>query len=836
MKKARVFALALILGQIGAQAAYAGVGLDQIIAEQQIKHDFAAPVRVTATPTNGQSLVFNSTSGTWVAGAAAAGPTTSNWSTVLTNGSGTLGQKPSITAGDYIIFGNSAGASVSGANTGRMIYDSGSQTFKVSMNGAAYVSISTGAATLQAAYTAGGAGGGAVATDATGGPLAITNPNGANQAGITVTQNNVGSPAISILGVSSTGIATPYAHNNGGELGLGGSGIAGSLQVLVSTGGARGVVLNATGQAVATNSDNGLIYVASCAGTPTSVPAAYVGAAPIVIDSTNNLLYFYAGGAWRSSATSTPVLSSVLVAGNTTGARDISVTNGQKISYAIGGAYTAIAPEVLGPTDQDMILAAASAGASSAGRNARLVGGPGGATAGYGGASYVQGGAGTGVSGGGGLAAALGGDASAQTNLLAGGVLLDTGQCTGNQGSQSFITFKVSPGAAGAAAGAALIPSVSVARFAGVQNQVSASNWDLFLINPAWADGGVTSSGTYRTLTISPTINDTAASRTGHYEALSVNVSETSSPTGTNYLAAFRSGTTGATDRVLLYPSGQADFLSNGVAAGTNKVFVHLNLPYASTGLPTSTGGYLDIGRPSDGVGTFFASTTGDSGAGYAYDGVWAIQGGTGGVANGSRMRLGSDGGFAFNANISNASLFGTTRPSADWFFSFDGLGLQIKSTGAIGASSTTDAAAAPDTYLSRSAAGVWSFDSSTIGNGSGSATGANLTATTKVTTGAFYPAVKTITSADSPYSVAAADYAILCDCTGGAITVTIPAASSNRKRQLVVKAIVVSGGNVTIARTGSDTFDGATSLTESVRYASYTLQAPDSGADWAIE
>lgn len=53
--------------------------------------------------------------------------------------------------------------------------------------------------------------------------------------------------------------------------------------------------------AIATNATNGFLYVAGCAGTPTGVPTTYTGRVPIVVDTTNNRLYFYSGGSWRNA-------------------------------------------------------------------------------------------------------------------------------------------------------------------------------------------------------------------------------------------------------------------------------------------------------------------------------------------------------------------------------------------------------------------------------------------------------------------------------------------------------------------------------------------------------
>ena len=59
------------------------------------------------------------------------------------------------------------------------------------------------------------------------------------------------------------------------------------------------VVVNTA--AIATNATNGFLYVPSCAGTPTGVPTTFTGRVPIVVDTTNNKLYFYSGAAWRDA-------------------------------------------------------------------------------------------------------------------------------------------------------------------------------------------------------------------------------------------------------------------------------------------------------------------------------------------------------------------------------------------------------------------------------------------------------------------------------------------------------------------------------------------------------
>jgi hypothetical protein len=53
--------------------------------------------------------------------------------------------------------------------------------------------------------------------------------------------------------------------------------------------------------ALATTATNGFLYVPTCAGTPTGVPTSITGMAPIVVNTTNNKLYFYSGGSWRDA-------------------------------------------------------------------------------------------------------------------------------------------------------------------------------------------------------------------------------------------------------------------------------------------------------------------------------------------------------------------------------------------------------------------------------------------------------------------------------------------------------------------------------------------------------
>ena len=59
--------------------------------------------------------------------------------------------------------------------------------------------------------------------------------------------------------------------------------------------------LGSGGTALATTATTGFAFIPSCAGVPTGVPVAQAGLVPMVIDSTDNRLYFYSGGAWRNA-------------------------------------------------------------------------------------------------------------------------------------------------------------------------------------------------------------------------------------------------------------------------------------------------------------------------------------------------------------------------------------------------------------------------------------------------------------------------------------------------------------------------------------------------------
>jgi hypothetical protein len=65
------------------------------------------------------------------------------------------------------------------------------------------------------------------------------------------------------------------------------------------TGTATGSVAIGTPGTISTTATDGFPYFPTCAGVPTGTPTTIGGMSPVVIDSTNNKMYFYSGGAWR---------------------------------------------------------------------------------------------------------------------------------------------------------------------------------------------------------------------------------------------------------------------------------------------------------------------------------------------------------------------------------------------------------------------------------------------------------------------------------------------------------------------------------------------------------
>jgi hypothetical protein len=83
--------------------------------------------------------------------------------------------------------------------------------------------------------------------------------------------------------------------------------VTGDSVTIRTTGAASRLTIDSNGSttigvaSLATTAVDGFLYVPTCAGTPTGTPTAKSGYAPIVVDTTNNKLYFYSTGVWRDA-------------------------------------------------------------------------------------------------------------------------------------------------------------------------------------------------------------------------------------------------------------------------------------------------------------------------------------------------------------------------------------------------------------------------------------------------------------------------------------------------------------------------------------------------------
>jgi hypothetical protein len=108
------------------------------------------------------------------------------------------------------------------------------------------------------------------------------------------------------------------------------------------------------------------------------------------------------------------------------------------------------------------------------------------------------------------------------------------------------------------------------------------------------------------------------------------------------------------------------------------------------------------------------------------------------------------------------------------------------------------------------------------------------LTNCTGLPSNSVIHAIKTITSVDSPYTVLATDETILCDCTGGAITVNLIASATAINQQFHVKKIDGTSNTLTVDGSGAETIDGDTTYVLGVKYESITLHC-DGTEYWVL-
>ena len=91
---------------------------------------------------------------------------------------------------------------------------------------------------------------------------------------------------------------------------------------------------------------------------------------------------------------------------------------------------------------------------------------------------------------------------------------------------------------------------------------------------------------------------------------------------------------------------------------------------------------------------------------------------------------------------------------------------------------------------------------------------------------------VKTV-SKTADYTATASDYIILVDSSGGAVTITLPAASGVPGRAYEIKKTDSSGNGVIIDANASETIDGALTVTTTTQYQSFSIVCD--GSNWLI-
>ena len=100
-------------------------------------------------------------------------------------------------------------------------------------------------------------------------------------------------------------------------------------------------------------------------------------------------------------------------------------------------------------------------------------------------------------------------------------------------------------------------------------------------------------------------------------------------------------------------------------------------------------------------------------------------------------------------------------------------------------------------------------------------------------TTGPPATAYLTVVTITGNTTLDADDTVVLCDASGGAFTVTLPAAAANETKRYFIKKIDSTSNAVTIDANGSETIDGQTTQVITIQYNS--PQIVSDGAQWWI-
>lgn len=92
---------------------------------------------------------------------------------------------------------------------------------------------------------------------------------------------------------------------------------------------------------------------------------------------------------------------------------------------------------------------------------------------------------------------------------------------------------------------------------------------------------------------------------------------------------------------------------------------------------------------------------------------------------------------------------------------------------------------------------------------------------------------VRDVTTITGNTTLTTANDVVLCDCSGGAITVTLPAAATRTGKMFDIKKIDSSGNAATIDGNGSETIDDVTTKILASQYNSVTVMSD--GSEWWV-
>ena len=83
-------------------------------------------------------------------------------------------------------------------------------------------------------------------------------------------------------------------------------------------------------------------------------------------------------------------------------------------------------------------------------------------------------------------------------------------------------------------------------------------------------------------------------------------------------------------------------------------------------------------------------------------------------------------------------------------------------------------------------------------------------------------------------YTADSNDDVLMADVSGGGFTITLPSVAAKAGHVIRVKLVVAGGNTLTVARAGSDTIDGATSVTTTTLWGNWTFIS-DGDTEWLI-